>query len=375
MKYKSLLKLLTLGFSFVFILASCTKEGPMGPAGADGKDGTDGTNGVDGNLSCLVCHTAATMNEITTAFETTKHFTGSSWSRGTSADCGRCHSSDGYIEFVRSGEEIAAAVSTHLSCETCHDNHSSLESGISAPMRDVGPVVSYAYDDGREYDFEAGNLCATCHQARTLPSSYYKTDNKTYTRTFTGGDIAVYQAHGAVGPNGTKTLNATGDTLTVVFDVPGTTYTYTSSTHAGPHHGPQANMFRADMGTQIGTPFEQAHHNCVNCHMHGEAGGHGHTFEPDYPTMCNNCHGDAVDVEGMQAEIIARMDAVEAALEEIGAIHVSEDGVHPLYASLPTDEWDAFWNFMCLSEDKSHGVHNFGYARQLLNQAEMALGL
>jgi hypothetical protein len=376
MKYKSFSKLLLLAFSLVFMLASCTKEGPMGPAGADGADGadgTDGTNGVDGNVSCLVCHSAEVMDELTAAFETTKHVTGSSWSRGSSADCGRCHSSDGFVEFARSGEEVAAAVSTPLTCKTCHDNHTSLEEGITAPLRDPGEVKFVAVP-GTSWDYEAGNLCATCHQARRPHTDYYPSEATTYTRTFTGDDIAVYQAHGAVGPNGSKTLNATGDTLVVVFDVP-MTHAYTNSTHAGPHHGPQANMIAANIGTQMGTPFEQDHHNCVNCHLHGEAGGYGHTFEPDYPEMCNNCHGDAVDVEGLQDAIAARMAAVEAALEDIGAIHVAEDGIHPMYASLPKAEWDAFWNYMCLWEDKSHGVHNFGYARQLLNQAENALGL
>jgi len=90
------------------MMVSCTKEGPAGPAGADGTNGSDGKDGVDGNVSCLVCHTAVNMGDIHTAFEQTKHVTGSSWARGTSASCGRCHSSDGFIEFARSGEEIGA---------------------------------------------------------------------------------------------------------------------------------------------------------------------------------------------------------------------------------------------------------------------------
>jgi hypothetical protein len=126
----------------------------------------------------------------------------------------------------------------------------------------------------------------------------------------------------------------------------------------------------------MGTAFEQDHHQCVNCHMHGGemVVGAGHSFAPDI-NYCNECHAGAVDVEGEQAAIAERMHAVEMALEDIGAIHVAEDGVHPMYASLPTDQWNAFWNYMCLWEDGSHGVHNFGYANQLLNQAESALGL
>ncbi|HYQ56936.1 MAG TPA: hypothetical protein VEP89_06260 [Draconibacterium sp.] len=373
MNYKSISKLFMLGFILAFMFSSCTKEGPMGLPGENGADGTDGTDGVDGNLSCLVCHSAATMDAITTAFEMHQHSEGGSWGRGNSTSCGRCHSSDGFVEFARSGKEIAAAVSTPLTCETCHDNHSSLEDDISAPVKELGEVEFVAVP-GYDWDYEAGNLCATCHQARRPHTDYYSSAAGTEVEEFDDeDDIALYQAHGAVGPNGTMEL--IGDTLLkVTFDVP-TTHVYTNSTHAGPHHGPQANIIAANIGTQMGTPFEQDHHNCVNCHMHGEDGASGHSFAPDID-MCNNCHGDAVDVEGEQEEIAARMEAVQAKLEDIGAIHVDEDGaVHPMYASLPKDQWDAFWNFMCLWEDKSHGVHNFGYASQLLNQAENALGL
>lgn len=360
--------------SIVFVMGmmvSCTKEGPAGPAGADGTNGSDGKDGVDGNVSCLVCHTAVNMGDIHTAFEQTKHVTGSSWARGTSADCGRCHSSDGFIEFARSGEEIGAAVSTPVTCQTCHADHSSLEDGISAPMRSVAsPVVSVAVE-GATYEHGMGNTCATCHQARRGAASYYPSEDGTFSRKFTGDDIAVYQ-HAAVGPNGS--IELVGDTLFVTFDVPVATHVYTNSTHAGPHHGPQANMFAADIGSVPGTPFDREHHtDCAGCHLSKEEGS-GHTFEPNL-TMCNECHGDALDIAAEQEAIMVRYHAVEAALEEIGAIHVAEDGVHPMYASLPKEQWNAFWNFMVIYEDKSEGVHNFGYAKQLLTQAETALGI
>ncbi len=71
--------------------------------------------------------------------------------------------------------------------------------------------------------------------AKSGPTYYdNQTEAATYDRKFTGEDIAVYQAHGAIGPNGTMEL--IGDTLFVTFDVP-TTHVYTSSPHAGPHHG------------------------------------------------------------------------------------------------------------------------------------------
>ena len=373
-------------FSFYFLLAilagmtlvfsNCTKEGPAGPAGTNGTagvNGTDGTDGVDGNATCLQCHTALKMDALAASFNEHKHVIGGSWARGTSGSCGRCHSEDGFIEYARSGTEIGAAISTPLSCAACHDSHSSLEDGIGAPMRAIGPAESMLLGDGTTYEHGGGNLCANCHQARRGPASYYGSEDNVFNRKFTGDDIATYQAHGAVGPNGTKEL--VGDTLFVTFDVPFATHTYTNSTHAGPHHGPQANMFAADMGSVTGAPFDRDHHtDCAGCHLSNEEVGSGHTFAPNI-AMCNECHGDAFDMQAEQAEIAARMHAVEVALEAAGAIHVADDGVHPMYASLETAKWNAFWNYMCLYEDKSEGLHNFDYAKQLLNQAETALGL
>jgi len=354
------------------IMVSCTKEGPAGPAGADGTNGSDGTDGVDGNVSCLVCHTAVNMDEIATTFSGHKHANGTSFAYAGSRDgCAYCHSGDGFINFTRTGVSMAPATVTSLECGTCHSNHGSLEDGISAPMRAVSAPASLI--NNSIYEHGGGNLCATCHQARRGPDSYYGTEDKTYAQKFTGDDITTYQAHASIGPNGTMEL--VGDTLFVTFDVPFATHTYTNSTHAGPHHGPQANMFAADFGSVAGAPFDRDHHtDCSSCHVATETAGSGHSFVPDV-AMCNDCHGDAFDMGAEQDAIAARIDAVGAALEAIGAIHIAEDGVHPMYASLETDKWNAFWNYMCLVEDKSEGLHNFGYAKQLLTQCENALGL
>lgn len=359
---------------FAIAMTNCTKEGPAGPAGADGVDGvdgTDGTDGVDGNSTCLVCHTQANMDAIAASYAATNHASGTSFAyAGGRDDCAYCHSNDGFVEFARSGQKITPAVATSLSCKACHNSHVSLEEGIGAPLYYFESVASLTAE-GAAYNYEGGNLCATCHQARRGPDSYYKDVDLTYNVKFTGDDIALYQAHGAIGPNGTMEL--IGDTLFVTFDVPAATHTYTNNTHAGPHHGPQANIIAADIGSVAGVAYER-HIDCSGCHLGNSEAGSGHTFVPDI-NACDECHGDAVDVSGEMQAVAERLAAIEMALENIGAIHVAEDGIHPMIASLPTDQWNAFWNFMCLYEDNSHGIHNIVYAKQLLNQAEAALGL
>ncbi|MDB4303408.1 collagen-like protein [Desulfosarcina sp.] len=367
-------------FGLAISFSSCTKEGPAGPAGANGTDGTngvdgsDGTPGVDANTHCLNCHTAMKMGEIDDAFASTPHVGGSSWARGTSGSCGACHSHDGYVEYTRSGEMIGAAVATPLVCGSCHGDHASLEDDATAPMREVGPVVAIVDETGETvFDHGMGNICATCHQSRREGSSYDNaTEDMTYERNFTGDDYEVY-LNAAVGPNGSITED--GDTLRVVFDVP-TSNVYVNSTHAGPHHGPQSNVFAGIAGyPENGMVFDRDHHtDCAGCHLYNEE-GYGHTFEPDV-TGCNECHGEAFDMGAMQADVVARMTVIGGTLAAIHAIHFDEEfAPHPMYASLTRDQFQAFWNFMCIYEDASAGIHNPDYTEQMLTVAENALGL
>jgi hypothetical protein len=59
------------------------------------------------------------------------------------------------------------------------------------------------------------------------------------------------------------------------------------------------------------------------------------------------------------AAVQTRMDAIAAALEDIHAIHIEEDGIHPIVCFIyHVQQWNAFWDFMCIYEDNSNGVHN-----------------
>lgn len=374
---KKTIKLLSFAFFAAAILMSC--EGPEGPAGTDGIDGIDG---ADGNLTCLECHSATVMDAIVAEFSETKHAIGSSWARGTSASCGRCHSHDGYVEFVRSGKAIAAAVSTPVECGTCHSNHASLEDDITAPLRDVAEVIAIV-NSSITFDHGKGNICATCHQSRTNGSAYdkYITDTS-FAVTFDDPDDMAFYTNGAVGPNGTVTTYGT-DSIIVEFDIP-VGYVYVNSVHAGPHHGPQANTFAGITGYPTnGVAFDRSHHtDCVSCHLNDSTAGYGHSFEPDV-AQCDACHGAAVDIAGIQAEFQTRIDAAVDELIALKLLGVADgvtsnytvDDVHPVYSVSTRAHFQAFYNIMCILEDKSLGIHNVDYTDQMLDLAETALGL
>lgn len=371
MKTKKITQLLTLAFcaiAFAFV-TSC--EGPMGPAGTNGTDGADGTNGtngtdgtpgVDGNVSCLECHTQAGMDALHDLYDQSGHASASTTSyAGGRASCARCHSNEGFTNYLTATPGVDAAdiaYPSKIRCSTCHSNHSSLEDGISAPMVTEATVIAYT-DGTTEFDFgNVSNLCANCHQSRKNGDSYDKyTTDQTFVRKFTDADDIAAYTTAAVGPTGSIVLDQSGttDTLVVTFDVP-TTHVYISSTHAGPHHGPQTNNLFGVGGYGTSSTATHTTQGCVTCHM-GEAGTSvgGHSFYPNVAN-CQSCHSGATDfdINGKQTDFDARMLLIAEALEAVHAVHIDAGTgeVHPAYASVPRAEFEAFWNFMILMDTR-----------------------
>ncbi len=354
-------------FAISLLIAGCTKEGPMGPAGADGTDGTDGT---DGNSTCIECHGQDIKATIAAQFTLSAHNIAevTESREAWSGSCARCHTHQGYVQLAEIGSVIGTVANPEtLKCATCHGLHETM-GGSDYAFR-LGDPVTLLTDNTTVVDGGSNNTCLNCHQSRRNGEYYDKeTEAKTFTRKFTGDDIAIYQT-AAFGPAGSATLNGTADTLTVVFDVP-TTHAYISSTHAGPHYGAQGNTWAGVGGytADAGTMFSPHSDGCVKCHM-GEASGH--SFKPELDN-CTSCHGE----KDVYMDAIAdRQKDVAAALEAIHAIHEEDGEYHPMYASLTREQFQAFWNFMIIMEDRSNGAHNPTYVDAMLDEAEATLGL
>ncbi len=382
----SLLGAIAILIGGAIILSSC--EGPAGLDGTDGADGTDGidgtdgTDGVDGNVTCLVCHNVESKEAIASEFAASQHASGSiavAYAGGRSS-CAQCHSHEGFLEFARTGDVANNFTSpSPWECSTCHDLHTDFE-GTDYAFRD-GDAVTFVADATVTLDEGNNNTCINCHQSRRTVAGYdNKTENDTITRKFTGEDIAVYTT-AAVGPTGSITLDETGtvDTLVVVFDVPVATHAYISSTHAGPHHGPQANVWSGQAaGVVDGTAYGPHAPGCVSCHMGPES---GHTFHP-VEDNCAVCHSSP-KLPGLDATA-DRLEDIALELEVIHAIHIDESwesgdplfgAAHPVYASLARDDFNAWWDFMVVLEDRSKGAHNPVYVNTLLTGIETTLGL
>jgi len=343
MKLRNLSRLLLFAFVIMCVAPSCVKEGPMGAAGADGINGTDGTNGADGadgTVSCLACHAGTAMDQKKSQFTMSEHSVGAiavDYAGGRSG-CAQCHSSQGFIAYATLGiKDQAVANPGAWECNTCHGLHSTFKGTDYALRLGAAPVTSNI-SSTYKFDFKNNsNLCVNCHQARTAE------------------------------PN----------TAT-----PGTTFKITS-THYGPHHGPQGNVVAGVGFAQIagsvaypapgtGKHFAPA---CTGCHMAtfdtAKKQG-GHSLVPSL-AACNTCHG-ATDTNynhgGTQTLVEEKLVELRDKLMALGVIeYVDVDGVmtyEPKVGTYPMLYAQAYYNWIGIEEDRSLGAHNPTYVKALL---------
>ena len=310
-----------------FALTACAGEtGPAGPAGPEGPAGPAGPEGHAGmappaaDLTCTECHNEGTALYVASQqWAKSLHATGTAAAyAGARSGCTGCHSSEGFTDATEIGsmEEAAAPlVASQQNCRTCHQIHTSY-TGADWALSTVEPVLLVA--NGETFDGGKGNLCASCHQPR---------------RAMEPGVEGMFEI---------------------------------TSTHWGPHHGPQSTMLLGQVGAGIeDNPGRHAmvEDTCVACHL-GEA--KDHDMGVNYAT-CAECHEDAeAMVEELQAEVQELTDEVGELLEAKGLTH---DG-HPNPGTYPEAEAQAAWNWIYIVlEDKSMGVHNPAYTIEMLEAA------
>lgn len=304
---------------------------------------------VVGPVTCAQCHDPS--NLITgkkTEWEMSVHGTGTAYVRGTSASCAGCHSGNGFAQRIAAGldpDEVAEGDPnpTRQDCRACHKIHETYTEADFA-LRTESAVTLYAVNGNPTFNGGEGNLCVNCHQPR---------------RDFP---------------------EAVNDTI------------YEISSHWGPHHGPQSAMMLgvAGAGDVTGSPsghYGAVRNTCRWCHMGAEE---SHTWHPEDAVdaegrfICVQCHPGAedFDIEGVQTEIEALGELLGEELLNQGLITENSEDGHPVippgerYTQAPVDQAIALWNWIyVMHEDKSEGVHNPDYARALLEEGLLRLGV
>jgi len=304
--------------------------GPAGPAGAAGADGADGVDGELAELTCTQCHNSTNLITGKLAdWEQSVHGNGGAFLyAGGRGSCAACHSGASFKDMLEAGETVdtygvANPSSVRQDCRTCHEIH---VTGTEADWALTTTDAVELFALGTTFEGGKGNLCTNCHQPR----------------------------------------RAIADAVDGVISV--------TSTHWGPHHGPQSSMLVGLGGAgQDGSPmlhYSGIANTCVSCHL-GE--GQDHTFLPS-TDACQTCHSgtEDFDINGTQTEIQEKLDTLGALLIAAGAL--DETGDHPVVGDYPEATAQALWNWIYIAhEDKSLGVHNPAYTRALLDAGLTAL--
>ena len=331
---------------FLMILASslmfiqCTSDPIAGTDGIAGVDGVDGVHGVDGVgvQECIACHSDSHREPIETAYAKSQHAEGATVAyAGGRASCSRCHSNEGYVNYITVKTAVDIVNPTAISCNTCHDTHSTFDfanDGNDFALRNIDPTALDITDVGYVIDYgNKSNNCISCHQARSKAPEdtdndglYLQTNSRFYPH-YSGQSTFLEGIQGAVIANGST-----------------------------------AYPVVATAGHRTGA-------SCTACHMgtssDGETGSH--TFKTSFSApICKTCHTTTVPTE--VAGLAAKMATLHDKLFALGLIKADGSTIVQT-TNIPFKTAQALWNYKTVEEDHSHGVHNPKYANALINNA------
>ncbi len=309
---------------------------------------------------CLQCHDAPTHHTIGTYYEVSNHATMPlAGTHATSTSCFPCHSGTAYFKYTQNQTTpgySSADASQPISCAACHDPHVADNFGLR--------LVPITLKNGYQVPSSIGGngqLCMTCHQARTNGNTVIT-------------NVAPY---------------------------------YGFKDRFGPHHGPQADMYLGQNAYQYGNnsltglmTHGSVPDACVTCHMANIGTGNSPSHQwsmidttggtpHDLVGGCVNCHGNITSfddikassdwdgngvVEGVQTEVQGMLNELAALLpkDSTGAV-VSRTSDSLLVKGQPSII-KGIYTYYFVSEDKSMGVHNAKYTVALLQAALKDLG-
>ncbi len=269
-----------------------------------------------------------------------------------SSSCAQCHNGGGFVDYADKQTLSASYPGVPLTCSACHDPHD-----VSKPYQ-LRKVTADTLTNGFSITGGGlGQLCMNCHRSRTSVASAI---------------AAGYKSH------------------------------------FGPHNGPETDMFWGQNGYQFGdntitgeNTHTQLTDACVTCHMVSDTLDKkatnllgGHTWKMSGPdstgavvdntTACQSCHGPITDfdqisppvdyagianggtIPGVQTEVDSLLSKLASKLpDSLVAGTISTSGAK----TLTKDQVGAYWDYLLVQKDGSHGVHNAKYTFSLLTKA------
>jgi hypothetical protein len=205
--------------------------------------------------SCSQCHDSLTHHYRSAEWGNSRH---ASMGSHTSSSCGRCHTAQGFVNYVQGAPAVTTPYET-ITCGACHDPHKDsnphqLRTLAAVTLMDNKTTITNG---------GAGLICMNCHMSRRDATNYVET---------TAG-----------------------------------------SSGFGPHHGPQSDMLVGANAITYGAVIPSSAHrevvedSCATCHMQEaetspaftHAGGHTFNMKWDSGSntvelveACVQCHGE-----------------------------------------------------------------------------------
>ena len=362
MKLNNLTRLLLCATVIIFAASSCVKEGPMGLTGPAGKDGVNGKDGKDANETCKMCHSATSVDLISTQFQFSKHEYGeAAFEEAGSVGCTPCHAQEAFKDVVKRNvpatftlnaatgkyvNDYATSTSTaygEIGCSTCHSALHTTYGSADLAFTTVAPVPMTMWGGKKTINLPAdggqSNLCVKCHQPR--PQTNLQT-----------GNVQDY-AGIAANPTGIA-YDANANTATTNIVRP--------SYRMHVHYGSVGAIYAGMGGVEFAGPetYKNSTHttaaSCSDCHMgtmYNRAGGHTFVAKGNL-TTCNTagCHTTAVTSSSTtlwatpRAEIKKLLNDLAAKLTVSGVdiLNRNPDAEHNLWAGLTTNNYDGYLN-------------------------------
>ncbi|MBN2520624.1 MAG: hypothetical protein JXB17_08985 [Bacteroidales bacterium] len=306
----------------------------------------EGPQGKDANETCKQCHNSGTeLLARQMQFGSSMHLNGTNY-KYNEPECATCHTHEGYTEAMQTGENFTITDISNpspVTCRTCHKIHEKYDS-TDWELRTTNSVILQA--TGEEADFGKANQCANCHQ-----------------------------------PWKVNPLPVIGEgSLTI------------ASAEYGPHHSPQAALFKGIGGFEYpGIEYPSSSHKdnitnaCITCHMAEAIGNEagGHTFSMVYfegrsktnTAGCLSCHTDEIELNNLVYDVQEHITLLTNQLysELFAEGIVDTTGKLNVPVTLSPEHAYAYLNYITVVGDRSKGIHNYPYIRKLLESSIQAL--